>query len=202
MCRLPWDSLCCCGRCCLPEIHRKATNWLDGSYAAMSFQSHYDVLMCRRQFHWNHITKKNYKQSKFWCCTAWEGEVCVFPAPRTKPRNPLEAISNIKFPAEVSFKSVYQRSAEAVPLSPGLGFTSLRYEYRPAVFHMEIKGLLSVQNALTFTGFGKHTDINAFVFLCVVSTFFASWKKYIKLHNTVDISEISKDIWNKVTVHK
>lgn len=80
--------------------------------------------------------KKNYKQSKFWCCTAWEGEVCAFPAPRTKPWNPLEAISNIKFPAEVSFKSIYQRSVEAVPLSPGLGFTSLRYAYRPSVFHM------------------------------------------------------------------
>lgn len=57
-----------------------------------------------------------------------------------------------------------------------------------------------MQNALTFTGFGKHTDINVFVFLCVVSTFFGSWKKYIKLHNTVDISEISKEIWNKGTV--
>lgn len=58
MCRLPWDSFCCCGRCRLPGIHRRATNWLDGSYAAMSFQSHYNVLMCRRQFHWNHITNK------------------------------------------------------------------------------------------------------------------------------------------------
>lgn len=59
-----------------------------------------------------------------------------------------------------------------------------------------------MQNASTSTGFGKHTDINVFVFLCVVSTFFGSWKKYIKLHNTVDMSEISKEIWNKVTVNK
>lgn len=58
MCCLPWDSFCCRGCCCLPEIHRKATNWLDGSYSLMSFQSYYNVLMCRRQFHWNHITKK------------------------------------------------------------------------------------------------------------------------------------------------